>query len=71
MERSNLIWRKSRASTHGSHCVEVAVPAAHGTGARMIMVRDSKDPGGPLLRLSEAGWRCLVADAKHGRLDIA
>jgi Domain of unknown function (DUF397) len=54
-------WRKSSYSgTHGN-CVEVArnLPG-------VIAVRDSKNPDGPKLLVSPAGWRAFVRDLKVG-----
>jgi len=57
MDLSEITWRKSRHSgDDGGHCVEVArLPSAVG-------VRDSKDPHGPTLVLSQRAWRALVHD---------
>ena len=52
-------WRKSSFSSCGVECVEVAFA---GRGA----VRDSKNPGGPVLR---ADLAALVSAARAGRLD--
>jgi hypothetical protein len=47
-------WRKSTFSNSQAACVEVAdLP----TGAA---VRDSKDPGGPVLRLTGAVWAAFT-----------
>jgi hypothetical protein len=47
-------WRKSSYSGgHGGNCVQVA-PAKDG-----IMVRDSRDPDGPVLLLALAHWAGL------------
>jgi hypothetical protein len=53
------IWRKSsRSADDGGNCVEVAsLPGAVG-------VRDSKDPDGPKLMLSQRAWRMLVRDLR-------
>jgi len=52
-------WRKSqRSGGQGDACVEVArFPTAVG-------VRDSKDPHGPTLVLSQRAWRALVHDLR-------
>ncbi|WP_455352301.1 DUF397 domain-containing protein [Streptomyces sp. SYSU K217416] len=49
-------WRKSNySSEQGGACVEVAAhPAA-------IHVRDSKNPGGPVLTLAPAAWASFTA----------
>ncbi|MFD0686968.1 DUF397 domain-containing protein [Actinomadura fibrosa] len=60
-----MIWRKSsRSSGGGQNCVEVA----NGTG--VVLVRDSKDPGGPLQVMSAAGFGELVGRIKRGALDL-
>ncbi|MFJ3142695.1 DUF397 domain-containing protein [Streptomyces halstedii] len=49
-------WRKSSHSgTNGGECVEVAngCPAS-------VPVRDSKNPGGPVLVLSADAWQAFV-----------
>lgn len=50
-----LSWRKSsRSGSGGGQCVE----AAHLHDGR-VAVRDSKNPHGPALLLSAAGWDTL------------
>jgi hypothetical protein len=59
MESSILNWRKSSHSGgNGGSCIEVA---DHGN---RVLVRDTKDRTGPVLRLSPAAWRELVAQVK-------
>ncbi|WP_344906705.1 DUF397 domain-containing protein [Actinomadura meridiana] len=56
---STAQWRKSSHSGHGGGaCVEVAVfsPA--------IVVRDSKNPGGPVLAVTTTAWRILASQIK-------
>lgn len=48
---ANATWFKSSRSSGGQECVEVA----H-LDAGMVGVRDSKNPGGPALVFSPAGW---------------
>jgi hypothetical protein len=56
----DLRWRKSSYSANGGgNCVEVA--ARDG----MILVRDSKDPGGPVHRYPAAAWRAFVASVRR------
>lgn len=63
MDLNTAHWRKSSYSGHdGGDCVEVAaLPGA-------VAVRDSKDPGGPVLTLTPAQWRALLGliRADHG-----
>ncbi|MFK0295789.1 DUF397 domain-containing protein [Streptomyces sp. NPDC090442] len=51
-------WRKSsHSSDQGGACLEVS---ASPTAA--IRIRDSKDPGGPVLTLGAAAWGTFLAD---------
>ncbi len=54
-------WRKSSYSTNGAECVEVGAPAT----ADRVLVRDTKDCGGPVLRFSPAAWRRFAAQVKQ------
>lgn len=57
-------WVKSSYSNgEGGGCVEWA-PAVAASG--VVPVRDSKDPGGPTLAFSAAGWRAFVAGVRAG-----
>jgi hypothetical protein len=59
MEGKILNWRKSSYSgTGGSNCVEA------GNDARRVMVRDTKDTQGPMLRFTAGAWRRLVDQVK-------
>ncbi|WFE31998.1 DUF397 domain-containing protein [Micromonospora sp. WMMD975] len=59
-------WRKSTRS-QTSNCVEVA---PLGTGATTMALRDSKDPGGPVLLFDRAGWLGFLAGTKNGQFDL-
>ncbi|MEU6572248.1 DUF397 domain-containing protein [Streptomyces sp. NPDC046805] len=55
MDQTDPLWRKSSYSMgNGGNCVEVA------DGERSTRVRDSKDPGGPVLAFGRAPWRRFV-----------
>lgn len=55
-------WRKSSYSGNGgTDCVEVGAPAT----ADRVLVRDTKDRGGPVLRFSPAAWRRFAAQVKR------
>jgi Domain of unknown function (DUF397) len=59
----SLAWRKSTASgTEG--CVEVARDALH------TRVRDSKDPHGGQLALTQDEWMCFLADVRSDEYDL-
>jgi hypothetical protein len=47
-------WRTSSYSRHLGECVEVA------QDRQVIAVRDTKDPGGPVLLFSPAEWAALL-----------
>lgn len=54
-------WRKSSYSGGGSNsCVELA------DLGRVVGIRDSKDPEGPVLRVTRAGLAALLAAARRG-----
>jgi hypothetical protein len=51
-------WKKSSYSGYNGECVEVA------TGPEEVMVRDSKNPGGPVLVLTPEAWAEFLAASK-------
>ncbi len=54
-------WRKSSYSDNGgTDCVEVGAPAE----ANRVLVRDTKDRGGPVLQFSLAAWRGFAVRVK-------
>ncbi len=61
MDVSSAIWRKSSYSgNNGGACVEAAdVPAA-------VLVRDSKDPQGPVLAFGARDWQRFADRIKSG-----
>jgi len=86
MDLSRAVWRKaSMSNSNGGNCVEVAIwrKASYSTGnggacvevARdlpgVVAVRDSKNPDGPRLVLSPAGWQSFTGKVKAGRFDVA
>ena len=49
------IWRKSSYSgSNGGECVEVATAGA-------VLVRDTANPGGPVLTFTAEAWRAFTA----------
>jgi hypothetical protein len=57
-------WFTSSYSGNGGQCVEVATNLAPTAG--VVLVRDSKVPAGPRLRLAPAAFDGLVALARYG-----
>lgn len=60
---TRALWRKSTRSNGSGACVEVAqnVPG-------IVAIRDSKDPEGPVLAVTPAGWASFAAEVRGGRL---
>jgi hypothetical protein len=59
---STLAWRKASTCGIEGGCVEVAQ-------RREMLIRDSKDPEGPVLRYTEAEWAAFVNGVKNGDFD--
>jgi hypothetical protein len=61
MEDTDLKWRTaSYSSNGGGECVEAA---DHGD---RVLVRDTQDRTGPVLRLSADAWRRFTGQVKSG-----
>ena len=56
-------WRKSTHSAQGDDCVEVAVLAGGGT-----VVRDSKNPAGPVLPFAATGFAAFIRKIKTDQI---
>lgn len=54
LEEPGIAWRKSTASSTAG-CVEVAVVGGS------VLIRDSGNPGGVVLRLPSASWSAFLA----------
>jgi hypothetical protein len=63
LEISGIQWRKARRSCNNGACVEVAPVSGR------ILIRDSMDRNGPVMRYSGRSWYVFLADAKTGRFD--
>ena len=58
-ERAHITWRRSTASAEGN-CVEVAF------ASESILVRNSRDPLGPVLSFSPEEWAAFLEGANRG-----
>lgn len=59
--RQRGVWRKSSRSGSGTNeCVEVFLDDD------LVLVRDSKDPDGPVLEFGGGDWRQFVGAVKGG-----
>jgi hypothetical protein len=61
---SGAAWRKSRRSVGNGACVEVA--PANGS----VVVRDTVDRSGSVIRYSAQAWQAFVADTKLGTFNV-
>ncbi|WP_329362914.1 DUF397 domain-containing protein [Streptomyces sp. NBC_00669] len=61
-------WFKSSYSSNGGACVEVAANLAASRG--VVPVRDSKDPGGPVLAFPADAFASFVAGVKAGEFPV-
>lgn len=59
-QHRRLNWRKSSFSAWIGDCVEVAQSSS------LLLVRDSRDSSGPVLRLTQGQWRALMRRVKTG-----
>jgi hypothetical protein len=73
VDLNNAAWRtSSHSGGNGGQCVQVAALAAHRDAHTAVCaVRDSKNPGGPVLAFSPRQWRRFTADVKTGTRDRA
>jgi hypothetical protein len=55
-------WSKSSYSENGGACVEVAAGLVASRG--IVPVRDSKNPGGPVLTVSSRAFASFVAGVR-------
>jgi hypothetical protein len=71
MDTSQFQWRKSTRSANGSECVEVATvgnSSDAGAQAPSVLLRDSKNPSGPILTFMSVQWRDFIGGVKDGHL---
>jgi hypothetical protein len=58
-----VAWRKANASKQDGNCVEV------GKTGDLVLMRDSKDPDGPVLKFTPAEWDAFRAGMAAGEFD--
>ena len=63
MTLHDVTWRKSSRSAAAGHCVEIASADAG------VLMRDSKDAAGPVLRFGLDGWTQFIAGVQGGEFD--
>jgi hypothetical protein len=63
-ELQRFDWRKALRSMSNGACVEVA------SATKSIVIRDSMDPNGPVLRYPTNSWNSYISAARAGGLDI-
>lgn len=63
-DRRAIRWIKSSASAGNGQCVEVA-----SVREDEVLVRNSRDPEGPILSFAKAEWVAFLAGAKAGEFD--
>ncbi|WFE27679.1 DUF397 domain-containing protein [Solwaraspora sp. WMMD791] len=64
-DQTGAQWRKSSRSGNGNDCVEVATNLLPTTG--QVLVRDSKNPAGPVLSINPEDWQSFVREASRER----
>jgi hypothetical protein len=58
------MWVKSSLSFSNGNCVEVTELPGGSVG-----IRNSKDPGGPVLRFTQSEWDAFIGGARRGEFD--
>ncbi len=62
-DESGLSWRVARACNGGA-CLRVA------SKGEIVVIGDSKDLDGPVLRYTRSAWDVFIAGIKQGDFDI-
>jgi hypothetical protein len=62
-EVASLSWVKASFSNHNGACIEIA------STTDKIAMRDSKDPGGPILVYTPIEFRAFLEGARNGEFD--
>ena len=76
MDSSGSASQESAHDTGETESVEItitddaaAVSTHKADAGRLILMRDSKNPDGPVLAFTEAEWRAFIAGVKDGEFD--
>jgi Domain of unknown function (DUF397) len=62
LDQIPIVWRKSKKSASGD-CIEVAL------SDESVIVRDSKDRGGPVLSFALPDWAAFLSGVRSGEFD--
>lgn len=65
MENYELVWKKSTFSESGGECVEVAMTQGG------VLVRDSKNPAGPVLWFTRLEWIAFLYGVLAGEFGLS
>lgn len=65
MDNYELVWKKSTFSEGGGECVEVAMTQGG------VLVRDSKNPGGPVLWFTRFEWIAFLYGVLAGEFGLS
>lgn len=73
IDLSGVTWLTSPLSNNGGQCVQMGVAPAPGhpkaVNGRVILVRDSKDPDGPVLAFNKAELDAFAGGLAMGAFD--
>lgn len=58
-------WRKSSYSSAQGNCAEIA------SNGRHVLIRDTQDLTGPVLRFAPDAWRKFAVKMKHSRQETS
>lgn len=62
--KTRAVWRKSTRSNNGGACVEVATNLLDRHG--VVLLRDSKNPAGPVLTFAGTEWASFTDGVRAG-----
>jgi hypothetical protein len=73
MDLTGATWRKASSTGEpGEASVEIAVlPGSKEGSDRVIAMRDSRSPEGPVLIFTPDEWRAFTAGVQDGEFDLA